>query len=311
MSHVDMDPGHGDSASRAPRVVCVGSLNYDITVFVPRRPLADETIHGDRVAEFRGGKGSNQIVAAARLGATAAMVGCVGADSRGDFLIAGLDLDGVDHHQVVRVDAPTGVAIITVDPHDVSIVVVASANALMSAELVDQAADAIADADVLLLQGEVPASAARRAAELARASGTRVVFNPAPFNDVAPVVIPFADVVIVNRQEAAELERAGCVLSDIEMLVTTLGAGGCEVKIAGRSTHVEPFEADFVDPTGAGDCFAAALAVGLAEAMTPADAARFANAAGSLAVEGEGAQPALPHRAQVIERLSRGEHRRA
>jgi len=280
------------------RIVCVGSLNYDITVWVPRRPGPDETLHGTRVAEFRGGKGANQIVAAARLGADATMIGCVGDDPRGEFLIEGLDLDGIDRSHVGTVDEPTGVAIITIDPEDVAIIVVAGANGALSPEAVESGASSIIAADVLLLQGEVPVGAAVRAAEIARASDTTVVFNPAPYNDVAPAVAPLADVIIVNRQEAAELGQ-----TDVAVLVTTLGPDGCEVQSAGIREHVASFPAKLVDPTGAGDCFAAAFALGLAESMSPVEAARFANAAGSLAVQVSGAQPAMPSRSAVLTRL--------
>lgn len=281
------------------RIVCVGSLNYDITVWVPRRPGPDETLHGTRVAEFRGGKGANQIVAAARLGAEATMIGCVGADPRGEFLIQGLDLDNIDRTNVATVAEPTGVALITIDPEDVAIIVVAGANAVLSPEAVEIGAGSIVDADVLLLQGEVPAEAAVRAAEIARSSGTTVVFNPAPYNDVAPAVAPLADVIIVNRQEAVELGP-----TDVAVLITTLGPDGCEVRTAGVSERVASFPAEVVDPTGAGDCFAAAFAVGLADSMSPVEAARFANAAGSLAVQISGAQPAMPTRSAVLDRLT-------
>lgn len=282
------------------RIVCVGSMNHDITVRVRRRPLPDETLHGESVAEYRGGKGANQIVAAARLGAETAMVACVGEDSRGDFLVEGLVEDGVDTTHVHRVGEPTGVAVITVDPDDVSIIIVAGANGQMDAARATAAESLIADADALLLQGEVPADAAIAAAEIARANGTRVVLNPAPFNDVAQQIVPLADVIIVNRQEAHEL---GDVPDAI--VVTTLGASGSDVTADGLTSHIGPFDADVIDPTGAGDCFVAAFAVALAEGSSPDDAARFANAAGSLATEIEGAQPSLPTRERVDELLSR------
>ncbi len=257
-------------------------------------------MHGESVAEYRGGKGANQIVAAARLGADAAMVGCVGEDGRGDFLLEGLVEDGVDTSHVHRVSSPTGVAVITVDPHDVSIVIVAGANGELDAEKATAAEALIAEADALLLQGEVPAAAAVAAAEIARANGTRVVLNPAPFNDVATQLIPLADVIIVNRQEAHEL---GDVPDAV--VVTTLGASGSDVTADGTTHHIGPFDADVVDPTGAGDCFVAAFAVALAEGAHPDDAARFANAAGSLATEIEGAQPSLPTRDRVEELMRR------
>ena len=284
---------------RPPKVVCVGSMNHDITVWVDRPPMPDETLHGDRVAEFRGGKGANQIVAASRLGATTAMIACVGTDPRGQFLIEGLDLDAVDVSGVSRIETPTGVALITVDPVDVSIIVVAGANGDVTADHVDTWASLISDADVLLLQGEIPAAPARRAAEIAKGAGCVVVFNPAPVNEVAEAVAPLADVIIVNRNEAIQLGGISAGL-----VVTTLGQGGSDVTTVDGTVHIAPFDADVVDPTGAGDAFAAALAVGLAEGLPPVEAARFANAAGSLAVGVAGAQPSLPTRAQVEERLA-------
>lgn len=283
------------------RIVCVGSLNHDIAVWVPRRPDPDETIHGSRVEEFRGGKGANQIVAAARLGAHTAMVGCVGRDGRGDFLIEGLVADGVDVEGVARVDTPTGVALITIDPSEIGIVVVAGANAEADAALVEANRVAIENADALVLQGEVPAAASVRAAEIARDHGTLVVFTPAPVNEVATAVAPLADVLIVNRNESAQL---GTLAASV--VVTTLGRGGCDVTVDGTTEHFAPFDADVVDPTGAGDAFTAALAVALADGRPIAEAARYANAAGSLATEVAGAQPSLPTAAMVDERIARG-----
>ena len=280
---------------RVVRVAVVGSLNHDITVWVPHRPRRDETLHGSRVEEFRGGKGANQAVAAARLGAEVAMVGCVGEDSRAAFLLDGLDADDVDRTHVRRVPEPTGVALITVDPEDVSIVVVAGANARSDGELVEGAAAMISGADVLMLQGEVGVEAAVAAAHIARTAGAVVVLNPAPFNEVGPAVAPLADVVIVNRQEAAEL---GVVLCPI--VVTTLGAAGCSVSIDGaQAIEIASPAVSAVDPTGAGDAFAAAFAVRYAETGDPLEAARFAVRAGALAVTTAGAQPSLPTREAV------------
>ena len=227
------------------------------------------------------------------------MVGSVGTDVRGEFLLEGLEADGIDHRHVQRVATPTGVAVITVDPDDVSIVVVTGANAETGEALVDAAADAIAGADALLLQGEVPAAAAAAAARIARAGDTLVVFNPAPFNEVAAAVAPLADVVMVNRQEAQELGDIG-----VPILVTTLGAEGCEVAAADRSFRVAAPSVEVVDPTGAGDTFAAAFAVRYVETRDPQAAARFAVEAGALAVTVAGAQPSLPTREAVDARLA-------
>lgn len=272
----------------------VGSLNYDITVWVPRRPQADETVHGNGCEENAGGKGANQAVAAARLEATVSMIGCVGRDNRGDYLLAQLDAAGVDRTQVSRGDTATGTAVITIDPDDVSIIVISGANAELDAKQVERAAEEIAAADVLLLQGEVGVEAARAAAVLAAASNTKIVFNPAPFNDVAAAVLPLADVVIVNRQEAKEMEDFSP-----PVLVTTLGAGGCEVRVGQEITKVAAPTVEVVDPTGAGDAFVGAFSVAFVETDDPVAAALIAVRAGAAAVGTVGAQPSMPRWAEI------------
>ncbi len=303
----------GAGGPRGPRIVVVGSLNADVTLWVPRRPSPDETMHADRIAWFRGGKGANQAVVAARLGAHVVMVGRVGDDEQGRWLRSGLEAEGIDCRHVASVDVPTGLAVITVDPDDVSIMVAAGANASLDAGGVQAAAAEIAAADALLLQGEVSAQAARTAAEIARSGGTLVVLNPAPYNDVAPAVLPLADIVIVNRAEAGQLrhpDAAGAVpeLRPEAVLVETRGAAGCVVRPprtadaaadAGGEITVGAPQVAVADATGAGDAFAGAFAVGMASGATVAEAARLAVQAGAWAVTVAGAQPSLPTMAQL------------
>ena len=285
---------------KAPTIVVVGSLNADVTLWVPRRPSPDETLHAERIAWFRGGKGANQAVAAARLGAEVVMVGRVGDDEQGRWLRAGLEAEGIDCRHVASVDVPTGLAAITVDPDDVSIVVAAGANASLDADCVRAAEGEIAAADALLLQGEVSAGAARSAAEIAREQGVTVVLNPAPYNEVAPAVLPLADIVIVNRAEAQQLRQpdAGGSVPELRpdaVLVETRGAAGC---VADGVSVAAP-QVAVVDATGAGDAFAAAFAVGIASGGTVEGAARLAVRAGAWAVTVAGAQPSLPTMAQL------------
>jgi ribokinase len=267
----------------------VGSLNYDITIWVPQRPGADETVHGTDCDENAGGKGANQAVAAARLDAEVSMIGRVGADNRGDYLLAQLDEAGVNRMHVSRGRAATGTAVITIDPTDVSIIVIAGANGELGAKDVERAASTIGDADVLLLQGEVGVAAARAAAVLAAATATKIVFNPAPFNDVAASILPLADVVIVNRQEAKELNNFSPPI-----LITTLGADGCEVRVGDEITKVEAPSVEVVDPTGAGDAFVGAFSVAFVDTNDPVAAALIAVRAGAAAVRKVGAQPSMP-----------------
>jgi len=300
------------SESKPARIAVVGSLNADVTLWVPKRPSPDETLHAERIAWFRGGKGANQAVAAARLGAEVVMVGRVGDDEQGQWLRSGLAAEGIDCRHVRSAPEPTGLAVITVDPDDVSIVVAAGANASLDTAGVQAASAQIAAADVLLLQGEVSADAARTAAEIARKHDALVVLNPAPYNDVAPAVLPLADVVIVNRAESEQLHagRATVRLRPRAVLVETRGAAGCVVRTrdaqeasigtqGSRSTTVPAPQVTVVDATGAGDAFAGAFAVAMASGASTLEAAQLAVRAGAWAVTVAGAQPSLPTMAQL------------
>jgi ribokinase len=273
-------------------VVVVGSLNHDLAIRLPRFPRPDETLAAHDVTEFRGGKGYNQATAAARLGARVAMIGCVGDDGAGALLRAGMQASGVDQRGVRTVAAHSGVAVpLITDGGEVAIVIVAGANGLVDAAVVDASVDAFAGTDVLLLQGEIPAAASVRAAALAHAAGAMVVVNPAPVGAQSAMLVDAADLVVVNRDEATTLG-----LEPSTRVVVTLGAEGVLV----GTTHVPAFPVAVVDPTGAGDAFCAALAVALAEGDDLVVAARFAAAAGACAVRRLGAETGLPTRAEVM-----------
>jgi ribokinase len=280
-------------------VVVFGSLNHDLAVTLPRLPRPDETLRAHGLASFAGGKGANQAVAAARLGATVAMVGAVGDDDAGRMLREVLRRNGVDDRFVATVPGPSGTALpLVADDGDVAILIVAGANGAVGPADADRAAEAIAAADVLLLQGEVSAAASARAAAIARDNGTLVVFNPAPVPDGADAVIELADVVIVNRREAEQLGLGPLAGRSI---VTTCGPEGALVD----GVAVAPFPVGRVlDPTGAGDAFAGALAVHLAEGLPLHAAARAGNAAGALAVGVAGAEPSFPTRLALEARLA-------
>lgn len=273
------------------KIACFGSLNYDLSIWLDHVPVADETVIADRAEGFLGGKGANQATAAARLGAEVSMIGRVGDDAAADALRAGLDRNGVDHRHVAATAGSSGSAFPLITPANVSIIVVPGANAATGPDDADAAGAVIASADVLMLQGEVGADGAVRAAQIARANGTQVQFNPAPADaGMAAAVLPLASLVVLNEQEQAAIDvPAGidCVL--------TLGARGARV----GDTEVVAFPADVVDPTGAGDAFCGALAVALAEGRELVEATRFASAAGALAVGVAGAEPSMPTRAAV------------
>ena len=299
------------------RIAVVGSLNMDLVVRSPRIPRPGETIIGSAYQQVPGGKGANQAIAAARLGAQVSMVGRLGRDAFGDELIEGLAGAGVDQTFVVQdAEAATGVALIVVDDAGQNTIVVASgANMRLSPGNVDAAEGAIASADVLLLQLESPLDTVIRAAEVARRHDVRVILNPAPARPLPDRLLAMVDVLIPNESETALLtgmsvesleqaESAALALLQlgVEAAVLTLGDRGAMLTQRGITQVVPAFQVQPVDTTAAGDAFVGGLAVALAEGLALADAVRWGNAAGALAATKHGAQPSLPTR-QALERL--------
>lgn len=300
----------------SPRITVVGSLNTDLVFRAPALPQPGETVSGGEFATFLGGKGANQAVGAARLGARVAMVGCVGGDDFGRRLVDGLRADGVDvSHVRVDRESVSGTALITVDPRGQNTIVVApGANWRLTPEDVARAEPLVRDSAVLLLQLEVPMDAVLAAARLASAHGVRVVLDPAPAprEPLPDDLLGLVDVVNPNESEARALtgvavpDEAGASEASARLLsagakavVIKLGERGAFVHDGTRGQMLPAIAVDPVDTTAAGDAFAAALAVGLAEGMSLLEAARFANAAGALSVTRRGAQPSLPYRTEV------------
>ncbi len=298
----------------APRVAVVGSLNMDLVVRTPRRPLKGETVFGTEFGMFCGGKGFNQAVAAARLGAQVCMIGRVGADYFGDLFLHALAADHVGSEGITRDEAGgTGVGLPVIGADgDNSIVVVPRANMAMQLADVERASAQIRQAEILLLQLEVPQTASALAAALARQASARVILNPAPASPLEHNLLRMADFLVPNEQETyaltgvlpadlASMRRAARGLLDqgAQAVILTLGARGAFVATADDQALVEGFAVEVVDTTGAGDAFCGALAVALAQGTALREAVRFANAAGALSVTRLGASPALPTMAEV------------
>jgi ribokinase len=191
----------------AGKIVVVGSSNTDMVVKAPRLPGPGETVLSDSFAELPGGKGANQAVAAARLGAAVTFVGCVGQDALGARALEGLQREGIDTRFVVRdPQAPSGVALIVVDPSGENLIAVApGANGLLSAEAVERAAPAFDDADIVLLQLEVPLEAVARAIELVRRRNRPIILDPAPAQPVPDEILSRVDIITPNVHEARTL----------------------------------------------------------------------------------------------------------
>jgi ribokinase len=259
-----------------PQLTVVGSINLDLVVRAERLPRPGETVTGARFVRVPGGKGANQAVAAARLGADVRMVGCVGRDEGADEALAGLREAGVEERWLVK-DAPTGVALITVDAAgETTIVVAPGANAELRPEDLELGA-----AGAVLCQQEIAAETVARAYELA----PRFFLNAAPARDGAPD----AELTVVNRLELDALgERRGLVC-------LTLGAEGAVLFEGGEEVaRAEPPPVEAVDGTAAGDAFTACLVVSLLEGRSRDDSLRRACVAGALAASRFGAQTSLP-----------------
>lgn len=280
------------------RVAVVGSYGVGLTFVSPRAPELGETVVGTGFHRDHGGKGSNQAVGAARLGADVSFLTAVGEDEFGDGAFELWQEEGVDAQAVRRVPLPTMAGAILVDAAGQNrIVIVPGALAALEPADVDAFADRIAAADICLVQLEIPVRTAQRTLEIARSAGVRTVLNPAPAPP-APLddaMLDLADYLTPNETEAAAVGTP----SSATTLVLTLGAQGARI----GDDHVPAFPAGPVDTTGAGDAFNAALAVALAEGQGTLDAARWGCAAGAHMVEHEGVVPGLPTRAELERRL--------
>ncbi len=296
-----------------PRIAVVGSLNMDLVVRTPHLPAPGETVIGLGFTTAPGGKGANQAVAAAKLGAQVMMMGRVGADDFGHALRTNLGMNNVDSAHVSDDQAPTGVAIIEVDDRGQNTIVVASgANAYVSKADVESARPAITSADALIVQLEIPLEAVALALQIARESNIRTILNPAPVQPLPSELFSLTDVVVPNETEAAQLtgvrvtdwasaEAAARVLKreGAQLVVVTLGDRGALALDGGAVRRVHPFPVQAIDATAAGDAFVAALTVALAERRSLDLALREASAAGALTTTKMGAQPSLPTRAEM------------
>ncbi|MEU9732126.1 ribokinase [Streptomyces sp. NPDC048002] len=292
-------------------LLVVGSANADLVIGVERRPGAGETVLGSDLVVHPGGKGANQAVAAARLGARTALLARVGDDAHGRLLLDSQRRAGVDTVGVLVGGAPTGVALITVDPSgDNSIVVSPGANALLAPGDVRAAASLFQASRVVSAQLEIPLGTV---VEVVRnlADGGRFVLNPSPPRPLPSEVLAVCDPLIVNEHEARVILGDACVgagpadwarillAKGPRSVVVTLGAEGALVASDQGVSRIPPVRVTAVDTTGAGDAFTAALAYRLAGGASLADAAAYAARVGAVAVTRGGAQDSYPSAAEV------------
>jgi len=296
------------------RVFVAGSINMDVVATADRHPKIGETVAGTAVHYFPGGKGANQAVAAAKLGAPTTLIGRLGADSFGHQLRHFLALQGVDLTLVKdTTDTHSGTAVITVADADNTIVVVPGANALLSAA--DVATAALAKGDVAVSQFEIPKPAIAAFFQRARAAGATTILNPAPALACGSELLALVDILVLNETELALL--SGIDLRDSDepaifaeaaqrlavgadgIVCVTLGRRGVLALVNGESMLIAGRIVKALDTTGAGDCFVGALAAQLANGAALRGAFEYANIAASICVQRMGAAPSMPTAAEV------------
>ena len=296
------------------RVFVAGSINMDVVATADRHPRIGETIAGQAVLYFPGGKGANQAVAAAKLGAATTLIGRLGKDAFGDELNAFLAAEGIDLSFVQQTSqAHTGTAIITVANADNTIVVIPGANALVSAA--DVEAPVLAKGDIAVSQFEIPLPAISAFFKRARAAGATTILNPAPAIEFSRELVDLVDILILNETELGFLtktelhdtddyprliEAARSLQIDKDKTIClTLGKRGVLALVNGQPLLIDGRAVKAVDTTGAGDCFVGAVAGQLAGGKPIHDALHYANMAASICVQRLGAAPSMPTVAEV------------
>jgi ribokinase len=296
------------------RVVVAGSINMDVVATADRHPRVGETVAGKEVLYFPGGKGANQAVATAKLGALTTLIGRLGADTFGRELRSFLAAQSVDLSLVRETaEAHTGTAIITLADADNTIVVVPGANGLVSAD--DVAAAEFAQGDVAVSQFEIPLPTIAAFFRRARAAGATTILNPAPARAVDAGLLGLVDILVLNETELGLLARIdlrdsdeparfaeaarSLRVSNEQTICITLGKRGVLALVGGEPVIVPGRDVAAVDTTGAGDCFVGALAARLALGASIRDALGYANMAASICVQRMGAAPSMPTAAEV------------
>jgi ribokinase len=306
------------------RVVVAGSINMDVVALADRHPKRGETVAGREIGYFPGGKGANQAVAAARLGAATMLIGRVGRDAFGRELRAYLAAQGVDLAFVQDTpEAHSGTALITLADAENTIVVVPGANGLVRPA--DVAAVRLEKGDVAVSQFEIPLPAISAFFERARSAGVTTMLNPAPMVPFERALLDLVDIVVLNESELGLLTKVelrdrdnharfveairSLRLGKNRIVCVTLGKRGAVALVQGEALIIPGRAVTAVDTTGAGDCFVGALAAQLATGAAVRDALQYANLAASICVQRMGAAPSMPTAEEVLSARRAGEGR--
>lgn len=293
---------------KKPIISVVGSINMDLIVTTQRRPAVGETIIGSEFYTKPGGKGANQAVAAARLGAEVHMIGRVGDDIFGNELLSLLNKENIFLNNVEPVThMPTGVASITLSEGDNNIIIVPGANSLVTPEYIHQHIETILKSDVIIAQLEIPIETVEELSIICSQYKKALILNPAPAQQLTTNVISNCTYITPNEIELNQLkEQHPNMLEEYEKkLIVTEGKKGSYYLHQGEIQRVKGFAVNAVDTTGAGDCFNGALAYSLGLKKDIAEASRFANAAAALSVQKLGAQEGMPTLKEVEQFLAR------
>ncbi|HLR40281.1 MAG TPA: ribokinase [Virgibacillus sp.] len=281
-------------------VCIVGSINMDLTITTEKMPMQGETVLGNDFATYPGGKGANQAVAAARLGANVNMIGAVGKDPFGTELLEHLQTEGINVEGIMKdSEKPTGIANIILSEDDNRIIVAPGANMHVDAELVNKHQQLIKQSDVVLLQLEIPLETVVYTLEIARKYDVPVIVNPAPYQDLPGPVLTHAAYVTPNEIEVEAMQADPLYDSIQEKIIMTQGDKGVALYVNGATQFLPSYPVSVKDTTGAGDTFNGAFAAEIGAGTSISKAVKFANAAAALSVTKVGAQGGMPTRQEV------------
>lgn len=281
------------------KIAVVGSINMDLVTSVKKVPIAGETVMGEAFATMPGGKGANQAVAAARLGAEVSMIGCLGSDYLGDGLLEVLKKEGIRTEAVKRVEGSSGTASIILSEGDNRIIVVPGANHEMTPQWIEENRKVIEDSDLLLVQLEIPLNSVQKALEIAKAANVKTILNPAPITKLPAEIIQLADYITPNEHEYQTLSEEFSIEELSSRLIITMGDEGVLFYEDGKEVRIPAFNVPVRDTTGAGDTFNGALGVAICEQLGLKEAIGFANRAAALSITQIGAQNGMPTKKMI------------
>lgn len=280
------------------KIVVIGSINVDLITVTKRFPRVGETVIGENFQVLPGGKGANQAVCAAKLGADVQMIGCIGKDHNGKLLEDNFQQYNIDLSSIQAFDTvPSGVAQITIAGNDNSIIVVAGANGMLSPDIVSRYEKSLREADIVLLQLEIPMKTVEYVIDFCHENRLKVILNPAPAKKLKKTIIEKVTYLTPNQIELTDIfqkPKEDVLKKYPNKVIMTAGSAGVYYHDGERLLNLPPYKTDVCDTTGAGDAFNGALAFGLAKDMALQQAIKFANKAAAKTIQKIGAQTAMP-----------------